>query len=304
MTKEEEIHPLLDAYLGYLIVERGLAERTLEAYEQDLSRFFIHLREENLDFFDLSPMDLLDYLVLLEKSGLSAKSRARHLVSIRGLFAFFVENEDLEKDPTRVLRMPKTGRKLPEVPSPAEMEALLDAPAFDTPLGLRDRAMLELVYATGLRVSELIGLKVHDLRLDAAFLRVRGKGSRERIVPFHAMAGQSLQSYLREGRPRILKLRSSDMLFVNRSAKGLTRQGFWKNLKIYTVRAGIRRNMTPHTLRHAFATHLLQGGADLRIVQSLLGHADISTTQIYTHVDRKKLKDLHTRLHPRSRGTP
>lgn len=303
MTHEEKIHPVLDAYMGHLIVEKGLAERTLEAYQADLARFFDHLREKGLEITALAPMHLLDYLVVLEKSGLSAKSRARHLVSIRGLFAFLSENEEIEKDPSRILHMPKTGRKLPEVPSPEEMDALLGAPAFDTPLGLRDRAMLELLYATGLRVSELIGLKVRDVRLDAGFLRVTGKGSKERIVPFHLHAGKILQTYLGEGRPRILKLRTSDMLFVNRTGKGLTRQGFWKNLKIHTVKAGIRRNITPHTLRHAFATHLLQGGADLRIVQTLLGHSDIATTQIYTHVDRSRLKDLHTRLHPRSRGS-
>ncbi|MDY0161689.1 site-specific tyrosine recombinase XerD [Desulfobotulus sp.] len=298
---EPKTHPLLDAYLQLLLVEKGLAELTLNAYAEDLGRFFSYLHAQGLEVEELAPMDLLAYLVCLEKEGLAPRSRARHLVSIRGFFTFLAQNEDLEKDPSRVVRLPHTGRKLPDVPSVKEMEALLAAPPWNTALGLRDRAMLELLYATGLRVSELMGLKVTDLRMDAGFLRVRGKGSRERAVPFHMKARQSLDLYIREGRPRILKTRMSDYLFVGGSGKPLTRQAFWKNLKTHTLRAGIVRHITPHSLRHAFATHLLEGGADLRVVQALLGHADIATTQIYTHVSRKGLKDVHTRFHPRSR---
>lgn len=296
----QESPPLLDAYLRHLLVEKGLAELTLSAYSEDLGRFFSYLKTRGLDAEDLAPMDLLAYLVLLEKEGLAPRSRARHLVSIRGFFTFLAETEDLEKDPSRIVRLPRMGRKLPDVPSLKEMEALLAAPAPDTALGLRDRAMLELLYATGLRVSELMGLKITDLRMDAGFLRVRGKGSRERAVPFHMQARLCLDLYIREGRPRILKTRSSDYLFVSGTGKPLTRQAFWKNLKTHTLKAGILRPLTPHSLRHAFATHLLEGGADLRVVQALLGHADIATTQIYTHVNRKGLKDVHAKYHPRS----
>ncbi|TWI65063.1 integrase/recombinase XerD [Desulfobotulus alkaliphilus] len=293
-------HPLLDAYLRHLLIEKGLAELTLSAYSEDLGRFLHYVKENGLEVEELAPMDLLAYLVHLEKEGLAARSRGRHLVSIRGFFTFLASLETLEKDPSRIVRLPRTGRKLPDVPSFKEMEALLSAPAMDTALGLRDRAMLELLYATGLRVSELMGLKVTDLRMDAGFLRVQGKGSRERVVPFHEKARQGLSLYMDEGRPHILKTRVSDYLFVGGRGKPLTRQAFWKNVKRYSLKAGITRLITPHSLRHAFATHLLEGGADLRVVQALLGHADIATTQIYTHVNRKGLTEVHRRFHPRN----
>jgi integrase/recombinase XerD len=232
--------------------------------------------------------------------GSSPRSVARWLVAIRGFFSHLLAEEGIRADPSAHLDAPRVWRTLPKVLSFAEVEALLAAPDRGEPLGVRDAAMFEVLYATGLRVSELTGLRLGDLHLDAGYLRCLGKGSKERVVPLGAEADAALQRYLAEGRPALLRARRSDILFVNHRGEPLTRQGMWKILKAYGTNAGIRARLSPHTVRHSFATHLLEHGADLRSLQMLLGHADISTTQIYTHVNRERLKRLYKDFHPRA----
>ena len=294
--------PLLDRFLVHLTVEKGLSEQTIEAYRADVSRFLKGIDAVHA-LSSLGPYDITLHMIDLEEEALSARSRARHLVSLRGFFRFLQAEKVVEKDPTRNLDLPKIGLKLPSCLTTAQIDALLNAPPPDSAIGLRDRAMLELLYASGLRVSELIHIKRHDIRLDAGFVQVMGKGSRERLVPMGGPARNAIRLYLDEGRPRLLKTTPSDWLFVARAGKPMTRQGFWKRLKVHATKAGIDANVTPHTIRHSFATHLLEGGADLRVVQTLLGHADIGTTQIYTHVSRRHIASVHEACHPRSRNT-
>ncbi len=297
---ETGIHPLLDRYLDYLLVEKGLSRRTLEAYSRDLSRFATFLLEQAVDRpTEQDTAILLAYLIHLRKSGLSGRSRARHLVSIRGFYRFLCREGLLKSDPSLRVDLPKTTQKLPEVLSVREVERLLRAPDEDTPTGLRDAAMIEIMYAAGLRVSELVGMKRHDVNLEAGFVRVLGKGAKERIVPIGRYARDRIASYIENARPVLLKSRTSPYLFVGRGAKAMSRQGFWKLLRRYGLKAGLRRPFSPHALRHSFASHLLEGGADLRAVQAMLGHADISTTQIYTHVARERLQLVHKKYHPR-----
>ncbi|MCG6894543.1 MAG: site-specific tyrosine recombinase XerD [Desulfobacteraceae bacterium] len=297
---ETGIHPLLDRYLDYLLVEKGLSRRTLEAYSRDLSRFATFLLDQAVDRpTEQDTAILLAYLIHLRKSGLSGRSRARHLVSIRGFYRFLCREGLLNSDPSLRVDLPKTTQKLPEVLSVREVERLLRAPAEDTPTGLRDGAMIEMMYAAGLRVSELVGMKRHDVNLEAGFVRVLGKGAKERIVPIGRYARDRIASYIENARPVLLKSRTSPYLFVGRGAKAMSRQGFWKLLRRYGLKAGLRRPVSPHALRHSFASHLLEGGADLRAVQAMLGHADISTTQIYTHVARERLQLVHKKYHPR-----
>jgi integrase/recombinase XerD len=243
---------------------------------------------------------VIGFLTVLRDRGLSARSQARTLTTLRRCYRF-LQREDalLESDPTAHLRLPKIGRHLPQVPSRTEVDTLLDTPAPNTLLGRRNQAMLELLYATGLRVSELVHLEGKQLNLEAGFIRVRGKGGRERVVPLGSRAKEILQIYLTTTRPLLLKQRSSAYLFVTRSAKPLTRQAFWVLLKQYAQQSAESGNLYPHALRHAFATHLLDGGADLRAVQTMLGHVDIATTQIYTHVTSARLRDVHRKFHPR-----
>ncbi len=291
---------LAEQFLNYLIVEKGLAERTIRSYGNDLSQYFSHLRAKGLD--GISPGDrvhIVEHLLSLEKGLLSARSRARHLVALRGFYRFLVAEEMLAEDPTKGVDLPKIGLKLPEVLSVGEVERLLAAPDTTRPAGARNAAMLELLYATGLRVSELVNLRVQDVNTEAGFLRVMGKGARERIVPMGLPARERLLFYLDSARRRLLKQHDSGFLFVARAGKPLTRQGFWKILRKYADASGIRKRVTPHSLRHAFASHLLEGGADLRSIQMMLGHADISSTQIYTHVARRHLQEIHEKYHPR-----
>jgi integrase/recombinase XerD len=292
--------PHLDAYLNFLLVEKGLARKTLEAYGDDLVRFLDFIRANGTP--ELCRVDsalVLRYLIQLRKEGLSARSRARHLISLRGLYRHLVHEKTILQNPAAVVDLPKIGLKLPHVLSVAEVEALLAAPDLHKPTGLRDAAMLELLYAAGLRVSELIKVRCLDLNLEAGFIRVIGKGSKERLVPIGTHAQAKLKIYLEQGRPRQLKGLASATLFVAHRGKPMTRQGFWKLLRRHAAAAGITKPVSPHSLRHSFASHLLEGGADLRVVQELLGHADISTTQIYTHVARQQLKDTHEKFHPR-----
>lgn len=302
MVKSRSPSPdaLIDQFLNYLLVEKGLAQKTLEAYSRDIIRYRSFLAENNSTAFSEEDAPLiLKHLILLRKKGLQARSRARHLVAIRGFYRFLVQEKILRNDPTRLIDLPKSGLKLPHVLSREEIELLLKAPDIRKPIGLRDAAMLELLYAAGLRVSELINLKLQDINLEAGFVRVFGKGSRERVVPIGSHAREKVSTYLKAVRSRRLKQTTSPYLFIARAARPMTRQGFWKLLRRYALQAGLKKKITPHSLRHSFASHLLEGGADLRAVQVMLGHVDISTTQIYTHVTRDHLKKLHQKFHPR-----
>jgi integrase/recombinase XerD len=291
---------LLDRYLDFLLVEKGLSKNTITSYSRDLLSFFYYLEEENIKTpIDCDISTILNYLILLRDKGLAARTRARHLVSLRGFYRFLASEKMIRKDPAAMIDLPKTGLYLPDVLSLEDIQRLLACPDDKSPLGIRDGAMLEILYAAGLRVSELIHLKTQDIHLDAGFVRVFGKGSKERVVPIGFHARKKLAEYMRDTRAILLKSRVSSYLFVTRSAKPMTRQGFWKLIKRYAARAGIQKPIMPHSIRHSFASHLLAGGADLRSVQMMLGHADISTTQIYTHVAREHLKQIHEKYHPR-----
>lgn len=292
---------LVDRYLDYLLVEKGLARSTLESYSRDLMRYLQFL--DGCGVNHLSGTDtalIIKYLIQLRDAGLGARSRARHLVTLRGFYRFLVQEKDLDHDPVRQVDLPKTAMKLPDVLSIDDIRMLLNAPDGRKNTGQRDAAMLELLYAAGLRVSELTQLRVQDVNLEAGFVRVLGKGAKERIVPIGTYAIEKIRSYLQLARGPMLKEVASPYLFVARAGKPITRQGFWKRLKQYAQIAGLEKPVTPHSLRHSFASHLLEGGADLRTVQVMLGHVDIGTTQIYTHVARKRLKQVHEKYHPRS----
>ena len=291
---------LVDRYLNYLLVEKGLSSKTIEAYSRDLVRYLVFLNSNDIKFFsEEDTPTILRYLIAMRREGLQARSRARHLVTIRGLYKFLVQEEILTNDPVKQIDLPKTGLKLPDVLSFDEVKRLLEAPDPVKSNGIRDAAMLELLYAAGLRVSELIGLKLQDVNLQGGYVRVYGKGAKERIVPIGQYAREKIHYYITTARASLLKSRISPYLFVARAGKPMTRQGFWKLIKRYALQAGLRKTITPHTLRHSFASHLLEGGADLRAVQTMLGHTDISTTQIYTHVARDHLIKLHRKFHPR-----
>jgi len=291
---------LLDLYSNYLVAEKGLSTNTLDSYMRDLSRFLDALKKFGISKVDdIDSTTILKHLISLRQMGLGARSRARHLVSLRGFFRFLVNEKMMENDPSRLVDLPKTGLRLPDVLSSDDVLSLLNAPDSNKSTGLRDAAMLELLYAAGLRVSELVSLKVLDVNLDAGFVRVLGKGDKERVVPIGTYAKSKIILFLESARPRLLKNIQSPYLFVARAGNPMTRQGFWKLLKKYAATAGITKKITPHSLRHSFATHLLEGGADLRAVQTMLGHVDISTTQIYTHVARERLKQIHDKYHPR-----
>lgn len=289
----------LDQFLHYLVVEKGLSPNTIEAYSHDLNRFLTYLqRKEIAELGQVSKGDIRGFLLLLKKEGLSSKTLARILVSIRVFLRFLVEETVLSHSPAEEIESPKLPRTLPNILDLDEVERLLEQP--DQGLqGLRDRAMLELLYATGMRVSELMQLPVNHVHLEAGYVLLFGKGSKERIVPMGFEAMRWVQRYLQESRPQLLKGRESEFLFISRYGKPMSRQQFWKSIKAYGKKAGIRKRITPHLLRHSFASHLLERGADLRSVQLMLGHVDISTTQIYTHVTGERLKKIHQQYHPR-----
>ena len=299
-TPGTELNNCIDQYLNYLLVEKGLSRATLESYSCDLLKFteFLDKNGRHTASEDDTAL-ILKHLITLRNDGLAARSRARHLVAIRGFYRFLTQEKKLALDPAKLLDLPKAGLKLPDVLSVEEVRRLLNAPDSRTPSGIRDAAMLEVLYAAGLRVSELIHLKVQDVHLDAGFVRVLGKGSKERVVPIGQYAQERVQFFLGHARNRMLKDQSSPFLFVARAGRPLTRQAFWKLLRKYASSAGLFKKVTPHSLRHSFASHLLEGGADLRAVQVMLGHVDISTTQIYTHVANDRLRELHRKFHPR-----
>jgi integrase/recombinase XerD len=290
-----------DLYLDHLKVERNLTPNTLESYSRDLTRLRRFLAGRGRRAVDqVSAADLIDYLLDMLDAALAARSRARALVAVRGWFRFLLAERYLASDPTETLDAPRIGRRLPDVVGEEAVTRLLAAPRRDTPRGLRDAAMIECLYATGVRVSELVGLAVADVNLAAGYARVTGKGRKERLVPMGDMARQSIATYIEEARSVFVRDPRQHALFLTGRGKPMTRQGFWKLLKRYAVAAGIPQNISPHKLRHSFATHLIEHGADLRAVQAMLGHADISTTQIYTHVSRARLVELYNQHHPRS----
>ena len=291
----------LDLFLDYIIVERGLAANTRASYSSDLLKFLSYLQDLGInDWSQVRFSDVMTFLAREQDQGLAPRSRARLLATLRGFFRFLVRDRHLRESPVANLASPRLRRHLPAILSIAEVERLLAQPNLARPLGQRDGAMLELLYGTGLRVSELITLTVGRVNLEVGFLIVVGKGSKERIVPMSETAIEAVRHYLLEARLLILKGRVSEILFVTNRGGAMTRQGFWKLLKKYGCQAGIQKSLTPHTLRHSFATHLLERGADLRSVQMMLGHSDISTTQIYTHVARERLKEVHKKYHPRA----
>lgn len=287
-------------YLDFLIVEKGLSENSLSSYATDLAQFLSFIEQYDIEHpKDVDTAAILAWMIDLSNKGLSAKSRARHLISVRGLYKYLLNEKLITSNPVTQVDIPKTGLSLPKIMTVKDVNALLEAPDIKKPRGMRDTAMMEIMYGSGLRVSELIGLKLQDINLDGNFVRVMGKGSKERMVPMGSKARSVVYEWLKNGRPSMLKKISSPYLFVARAGKPMTRQGFWKIIKKYALIANIKQNITPHTLRHSFATHLLEGGADLRSVQTMLGHSDISTTQIYTHISREYLIKMHQKYHPR-----
>jgi integrase/recombinase XerD len=299
--KEDFENHLLDQFIHQLRIERGLSANTITAYSHDLIQFFDFLKQRGISPVHISQEDLTSF-IFEQNRKLSPRSMARCLVSIRMFYRFLVSEGTITSNPARLLGIPKMYQHLPDVLSKDEMASLLMQPDVTTPLGKRDKAILEILYATGLRVTELIGLTMGNINLEIGSIRTIGKGSKERMIPMGSKAVDSLKDYLHQSRPILLKKRSTtevSKLFLNGRGKPITRQGLWKIIKKYALMAGIIKGVTPHTIRHSFATHLLEGGADLRSVQIMLGHADISTTQIYTHVARKRLKEVHEKYHPR-----
>jgi len=291
----------LDGFLEYLKFEKGLSENTLEAYGRDLSKFLAYLKQRNIENpRDVKRSDILAFVGQLLDEGAAFSSSARHLSSIKSFFRFLILEGDITVNPADNLESPKIRRKLPEVLTVQEVEQLLSSPNVVSLTGLRDRAMFELMYATGLRVSELLSLEVDDVNLSAGYVRCLGKGRKERIVPVGKTASFWVERYIGRSRQKLIKGTVNRTLFVNAKGRKMTRQGFWKLLNKHIEHAGITKEVTPHTLRHSFATHLLENGADLRSVQEMLGHADISTTQIYTHLTKTHLREVYQKSHPRA----
>lgn len=292
---------LLQVYLEYLEVEKGLSLNTRVAYRRDLTKFCGYLQTHSIDCWQAVNKDTLaGYLHYLRKIQDSPATVGRQVAALKGFFRFLCQEKRVESDPTAYLESPKLDQKLPLVLSVEEVEILLQSPEEYKPTQLRDRSMLELLYATGMRVSELVNLNLKQIDLNLAYVRCVGKGGKERIIPLGSAATRAVREYLDKGRPLLLKNPAQPALFINRLGKPLTRQGFWMIIKKYARQRGISKEITPHTLRHSFATHLLANGADLRSVQELLGHADVSTTQIYTHLTKSRLKEVYNKTHPRA----
>ncbi len=298
-ASKDSVDPLITRFLDAVWMERGLSSNTLAAYRADLVALARWLSARNVTLPKTGRADLMDFIAARVHGGARPRSTARQLSSFRRFFRYLMREGLIAEDPTAQIAMPKIGRSLPRSLSEAEVEALLAAPAVSEPLGHRDRCMLEVLYATGLRVSELVHLKLGQVNLNQGVIRVLGKGNRERLIPLGEEAVRWLNSFIEGARADILLDRSTDFLFPTRRGDRMTRQAFWHIIKRYARKASVNRELSPHTLRHAFATHLLNHGADLRVVQMLLGHSDLSTTQIYTHVARERLKELHSSHHPR-----
>ena len=292
-------HPLIDQFLDALWLEKGLSQNSRDAYRSDLALFNGWLHERGIALDAAGRDVLLDHLAWRVEQGYKARSTARLLSGARGFYRYLLREKLIGSDPTLQIDMPQLGKPLPKSLSEADVEALLQAPDLSEPIGQRDRAMLEVLYACGLRVTELISLTLDQVNLRQGVLRVVGKGNKERLVPMGEEAVVWVERYLRDGRHELLGGRPSDVVFPSQRGEQMTRQTFWHRIKQQAQVAGIAKSLSPHTLRHAFATHLLNHGADLRVVQMLLGHSDLSTTQIYTHVARARLQDLHAKHHPR-----
>jgi integrase/recombinase XerD len=294
------MNDLIDEYMNYLLIEKGYSPHTIEAYGHDLGDFIVQIRAGGLSRFqEVVPEAVLSYLAEQRARGLCSKSVNRKLAALRGFYKYLIREGRVEQDPLANIEMAKAWMHLPDVLSREEMDRLLAQPDLIGESALRDKAMLELLYATGVRVSELIGLTMNAINWQVGYLLVMGKGGKERIVPVGRCAYKCLQQYVESARGRALKHRQNDVVFLNKYGNGFSRQGFWKVVKKYAEMAGLKKKVHPHTFRHSFATHLMEGGADIRSVQIMLGHADISTTQIYTHVTRERLKDVHRKYHPR-----
>ena len=294
------VRDMIEDFLNYLLVERGLSENTISAYRSDLYKYSdFTQKKRRLHPNEITRDDIRDYMMTQKKRGLSANSISRSLVAIKVLHRFLLREKYIKEDVASVLDSPKLWKHLPEALSISEVEEIIKKPNIRNWLGIRDKAALELMYATGLRVSEIVNLIVDNVNLDIGFVKCIGKGSKERIVPIGRQSQAALSRYIQKVRPKLIKSTPSNVLFLSRLGKKISRQSFWKMIKKYVLLAGIKKDIAPHTLRHSFATHLLEGGADLRVVQEMLGHADISTTQIYTHVNKERLKSIHHQFHPR-----
>ena len=297
-----DIDNAIDNFINYIASEKGLSRNTISSYSTDLKRFSDFLHGAGItDVSGITTDRILVFLKSLKTSRLSSSSVIRYQVTIRNFFRFMLKEGVLKKDPVHILELPKKDRKLPQVMNESEVESLLNSPSLiqDKKRQIRDRAMFEVMYATGLRVSELVGMTLNSIEMTVGFIKVKGKGSKERIVPIGDAAKEAVARYLEEGRPAFLR-RTTDALFLTQQGEAFSRQGFWKLLKTYLRKTNITKHVTPHTLRHSFATHLLEHGADLRSVQLMLGHSDISTTQIYTHINTEMLKRIYDKYHPRS----
>jgi len=294
------MHELIEQFLSYISIERGMADNTLSSYKRDLYRFADFLKSKKVDSIDKVSRQMINSFMMAEKErGLASNSVSRGLACIKSFFKFLLKENMIKEDTANIIESPKLWKKLPFTLNVKEVETLLNAPNIRDPMEARDKACMELMYATGMRVSELVNLKMDDINIGVGFAKCFGKGSKERIVPFGKKAKESLLRYLEKSRPRFLKKNISNFLFLTRIGKPMSRQTFWKIIKRYAKLAKINKKVTPHSLRHSFATHILERGADLRIVQEMLGHADISTTQIYTHVSKDRLKSIHQKFHPR-----
>ncbi|MDD5654583.1 MAG: site-specific tyrosine recombinase XerD [Candidatus Omnitrophica bacterium] len=291
---------LIEAFLNYISVERGLARNTIISYQEDLNFYINYLAGHKVEAISGSTRnDVMDFMMDQKERGLSANSISRRLAAIKAFYRFLVRERILKTDPTSLMEAPKLWKKIPEVLSVDEVEQMISRPDISNRQGMRDQAILEVMYATGMRASEVVNLKLNNLNLEIGFARCIGKGDKERIIPLGKKAKSALETYLRKSRPSFAKKKEADALFLSRLGKKISRQGLWKIIKKYARLAGIKKEIRPHILRHSFATHLLEHGADLRSVQEMLGHSDISTTQIYTHVNKDRLKAIHKAFHPR-----
>lgn len=291
---------LIETFLNYLSVERGLSNNTISSYRRDLDKYAAYLEDKKINsLLEAKREDITNFMFYEKEKGLSASSIARGLVAAKTFYRFLVRERILKTDPTSVLEAPKLWKRLPEVMLLSEVEALINAPNLRKDEGIRDRAILEVMYATGMRASEVVNLRLEDINLEVGYLRCLGKGRKERIVPLGRKAKEALVRYLDRVRPKLLKGKTIFEIFLSRLGKKISRQTLWNIIKKYAKGAKIKKVIKPHTLRHSFATHLLEGGADLRSVQEMLGHTDISTTQIYTHINKDRLKSIHKQFHPR-----
>jgi len=295
------VRALLDEFLNYLSVERGLSKNTISSYRTDLIHFIGYLDKKGMGAIEaVKRQDITNYLLSLKDRGISSNSISRALVAIKMFYRFLVQEHLTKDDVAGILESPRLIRPLPNVLGMAEVDKLISAPDLRDWMGIRDKAVLELMYATGMRVSEMVELTTDGLNLDVGFIKCKGKGGKERIVPLGKSAKEALSRYIEKVRPKLLKAKSDPHLFLSRLGKKISRQSFWKMIKRNAKKARIKKDITPHTLRHSFATHLLERGADLRVVQEMLGHADIATTQIYTHINKERLKSIHKQFHPRA----